>query len=163
MREGGRMSWKTPRWLWMLEGMLLLGALLVLAYKAMIWVAPMPKVTIPVKQARQKFAAAPTIMDYFRQFPDRYIRVENELWVWRNKSAVHSFTLRNLATVPYNAIEVRFSYESQTGEVLLTREVEIPGVLESQGTMKINNIEIQGVPAAAKIAIVEVARARMVR
>jgi hypothetical protein len=159
------MRWKTPRWLWILEGLLLLGSLTVLAYKAATRVLPLPAIRIEQKRGKPKAYAGPTILDYYRLYPDRYIRVENESWSLndKNRIATHTFSLRNLATVPYTEILVRFIYESANGTMLLTRDVKIPGLLQAQGTMSLKRIQVTGVPVATKTAVVVVARALMVQ
>jgi hypothetical protein len=155
---------KMPRWLVILEVLLLLGALGVLAYKAAIWVRPMPPIVIESKRPSPK-SAAPTILDYYRQYPDRYIRVEDESWVLNRgaQSALHSFTLRNLATVAYNGIEIRITYESAAGQELLTRDIPIPEPVPAQGSVRLEGIKLNGVPLASKTAVVTVARAQMIR
>lgn len=158
------MSWKTPRWLWILEGMLLVASLAVLGYKAAMWVAPLPPVRIELKPDRPKAAARPTIMDYYHQYPDRYIRVENETWEFNTDSqiATHSFSLRNLATVAYQDIEVRFTYENGSGTVLLVRDVKIPGILKAQDGMSVRKIRVAGVPFATRTVVAVVAKAVVV-
>jgi len=154
-----------PKWLLILEALLLLGSLLVLAYKAAMWVRPMPPIVIQMKRTNPKSPAAPTILDYYRQYPDRYIRVENESWELNpgRQVAFHSFTLRNLATVAYYGIEVQITYESAAGKVLFTRDIPIPESLPAQGTLHPKRIQVRGVPAATRTAVVMVARAQMIQ
>ncbi|MBZ5497363.1 MAG: hypothetical protein LAP85_13250 [Acidobacteriia bacterium] len=156
---------KAPRWLLILEALLLSGALLVLAYKAATRVLPLPLYGIEQKRGFQKPAARPTILDYYRQYPDRYIRVDNESWQCDKDSriALHSFTLRNLATVAYKEIEVRFTYESASGKTLLTRDVKIPSMLQAQGTLSLKKIKVTGVPADTKTAVTSVSKAVIVQ
>lgn len=155
------MRFMAPRWLLCLEAVLLLGALMVLAYKAVTRVLPLPLDRIEQKRGFQKPAPQPTILDYYRQYPDRYIRVDDESWQYDpgSQTASHSFTLRNLATIPYKEIQVRFTYESSAGKTLLTRDVKVPGVLQAQGTLSIKKIKVTGVPAATKSAVTAVAKA----
>jgi hypothetical protein len=155
---------KMPRWLVILEILLFLGALVVLAYKAAIRVRPMPPIVIESRSAAPR-SAPPTILDYYRQYPDRYIRVEDETWVLNRgaQSALHSFTLRNLATVAYNGIEIRITYENAAGQVLATRDVPIPEQTPAQGSVRLERINVSGVPPAATTAVVTVARAQMIR
>lgn len=159
------MRLKTPRWLLLLEGFLLLGSLTVLAYKAATWVTSFPEVRLEPKRPSPKPFTRPTILDYYRQYPDRYIRVENESWHFNDKTgiAIHDFALRNLATVPYKEIVVRIAYESADGKALLTRDVKIPGVLPSQETMSLKKIQVTRVPAATGTAMVTVAKALMIQ
>jgi hypothetical protein len=159
------MRLKPPRWLLILEAILLLGSVTVLAYKAATRVLPLPAVRIEQKRGYQKPAPGPTILDYYRQYPDRYIRVEDESWQFNpdTQVALHSFSLRNLATVAYKEIEIRFTYESPDGKTLLARDMKIPGLLQAQGTMSLKKMKVSGVPAATKSAIVVVAKALMVQ
>ncbi len=159
------MRLKSPRWLLILEAILLLGSLLVLAYKAATRILPLPLDRIEQKRGYQKPAPGPTILDYYRRYPDRYIRVENESWQFdpRTLVATHSFSLRNLATVAYKEIEVRFTYESPSGKILLTRDIKIPRQLQAQGTMSLKMIKVTGVPATTKSAVLVVAKALMVQ
>jgi hypothetical protein len=159
------MRLKTPRWLLFLEGFLLLGSLTVLAYKAATWVTSFPEVRLEQKRPSPKAYARPTILDYYRQYPDRYIRVENESWHLDNKTgiAIHNFSLRNLATVPYQEIVARIAYESADGKALLTRDIQIPGVLPSQETVSLKKIKVTGVPAATGTATVTVVKALMIQ
>jgi hypothetical protein len=156
---------RTPRWLLLLEALLLLGAIVIVAYKAATRVLPLPVDRVVQKRGMQKPASGPTIMDYYRQYPDRYIRVDDETWTYNANAqvAVHSFTLRNLATVAYKEIEVRFTYESAGGKTLLTRDVKIPGVVLAQGTLSIRFFKVAGVPVAPKYAVTTVSKALMVQ
>jgi hypothetical protein len=71
--------------------------------------------------------------------------------------------LRNLATVPYHEIMARIAYESADGKVLLTRDIQIPGVLPSQETVSLKKIKVTGVPAATGTATVTVVKALMIQ
>lgn len=159
------MRLKSPRWLLILEAVLLLGALLVLAYKAATRILPLPVDRIEQQRGYQRPARGPTILDYYRQYPDRYIRVENESWQFDTGTltATHSFSLRNLATVAYKEIVVRFTYEAPSGKILLTRDIKIAGQLQSQGTMNLKKIKVTGVPTATKSAVLVVSKALMIQ
>ena len=157
---------KSPRWLLLLEGLLLAVALLVLAYKAAMWVQPLPAKAVEQARTSQKRPDAATqLLEYYRQYPDRYIRVSDEVWSYDPgiRVAVHSFTLRNIATLPYAAIEVRFSYESANGKELLARTVKIAGLLAPFTTMSVKKIKITGVPDTSKSVTITVAKAVVVR
>ncbi len=147
-----------------IEVVLLLISLMIVAYKAATRVLPLPVNRIEQKRGVQEPYSGPTILDYYRQYPDRYIRVENESWQLNSRAqeALHSFTLRNLATVAYKEIVVRFTYDSAAGKTLLTREVKIPGQIQSQGMMNLKNIKVTGIPAATGSAVLVVAKALMI-
>ena len=155
---------KSPRWLLLLEAVLLLGAILVLAYKAATRVLPLP--LDKVEQARQYKRPDPQtqLLEYYRQYPDRYIRAVDESWVYNNKTrvAIHSFTLRNLATVAYTGLEVSFSYESAGGKTL-TRTVKIPGFILASASRSLKNIAVKEVPAGIKSVTTIVSKAQIAR
>ena len=150
-----------PRWLLVVEALLLLGSLLVLAYKAATRVLPLPVKAIEQKRGFQKPPAQPTILDYYRQYPDRYISIDDETWVYDagTQTASHSFTLRNLAVSAYKEIEIRFTYGSAAGKTLMTRDVKIPGALQGQGTLSIKKLKVAGVPAATRSVVTAVVKA----
>jgi hypothetical protein len=153
-----------PRWLLFLEGVLLMGALVVLAYKAATRVLPLPAESIRQLRMTQKRPVQPTILDYYRMYPDRYIRVENEIWKFDRdtKVASHSFSLRNLATVAYSDIEIRISYEAADGKVVLTRDIKIQGVLNAQETREFKGMKVTAVPESTKNALITLTKGRMV-
>ncbi len=159
--SGTIMFVKTPRWLLVLEAALLLGAVIVLAYKALMWIQPLSGLE-QTPHAR-KIDPQTQILTYYRQYPDRYIRISKETWQYEELShiAMHSFTLKNTATVPYQDIEIRFNYESSGGKVLYTKTVKIQGALAALGTMKCEKIKVQNVPMAATNVVLSVAGARM--
>jgi len=152
---------KTPRWLLVLEGVLIVGAVLVLAYKALMWIQPLSGLE-QTPHAR-KIDPQTQILTYYRQYPERYIRISNEKWQYEESSrtALHSFTLKNSATVPYREIEMRFNYESSAGKVLYTQMMKMSGTLGALGTMKCDKIKVRNVPAAATNVVLSVAGARM--
>ncbi len=155
------MTIKTPRWLMILEAALLLGALLVLAYKALMFVQPLSG--LEQTPHSRKIDPQTQILQYYRQYPDRYIRIAREAWQYEETThtALHSFLLRNSATVPYQDIEIRFRYESAAGKVLYTQVVKIRGTLGALGTLKCENIKVKNVPFAATNVVLSVANARM--
>ncbi len=155
------MAIKTPRWLLVLEAVLLLGAIIVLAYKALMFIQPLSGFG-QTPHAR-KIDPQTQILQYYRQYPDRYIRITGESWQYDGIShtAIHSFTLRNSATVPYQQIEIRFNYESTPGKVLHSQVVKVEGILGALGTLKCSKIKVKNVPAAAANVVVTVAGARM--
>jgi len=159
------MRLKAPRWLLFLEALMLSGALLALAYKAATRVLPLP--VERVEQVRQSKRPDPQaqLMEYYRKYPDRYIRVVDESWVYdrASRTATHYFTLRNLAMIAYTAIEVRFDYESSAGSKLETRTVKIQGSLAASGTRVFKGIKVKDVPAGIKSVVTTVAKAVIVQ
>jgi hypothetical protein len=145
----------------LLETLLLLGALLVLAYKAATRVLPFP--IERVEQVRQSKRPDPQtqLLEYYRKYPDRYIRVVDESWLYdlASRIATHSFTLRNLARIAYTAIEIRFDYESSSGSTLETRTVKIQGSLAASGTRVVKGIKVKDVPAGIKSVVTTVTKA----
>jgi hypothetical protein len=151
-----------PRLLVAFEIVILLAVLSVLAYKAATRVLPLPVDAVQKKPVAKK-APQPTILDYYRKYPDRYIRVENESWVLNDdaNTAIHSFSLRNLATVPYTEIEVRITYEGAGGKTLLTHDIKIQGALQGQATREFKYLKVSGVSTATRNAVVAVTKARV--
>ena len=159
---------RTPRWLLVLEIALLVGAFLYLVYKATLWVAPLPlKAVKAADQARKsKIPDRQTqLMSYYREYPDRYIRIMEENWVYdpKSKSATHLLKLRNIALATYTEIEVSFTYESSAGKELLTKTVKVPGSLASQETKDLKEIKVTGVPAGVKTVVVAIKKATVVQ
>ena len=117
----------------------------------------------PETQARSRPQANPqaVILDYYRRYPDRYIRVANEKWQYQDgtRTALHSFTLRNTAAVRYCAIEVSISYRSPTGKVLQTRTVPVRGYLEALKALEVWGLRQKNVPATSESAVITVSKA----
>ena len=57
---------------------------------------------------------AAQLLNYYRKYPERYIRITDETWKYdqRAHSALHSLTLKNTASASYYGIEVRFEYQT---------------------------------------------------
>ncbi len=153
---------KTPRWLLILEATLLLGAILALAYKAALWIQPLSG--FEQSPHGRKIDPQTQILQYYRQYSERYIRITKETWQYEeiSRTAVHSFTLRNSATVAYQEIEIRLNYESSSGKVLYTQVTKVPGTLAALGTKKVENIKVKNVPGAAINVVLTVTTAKMV-
>lgn len=156
---------KTPRWLLLLEAVLLLGALIILAYKAATRVLPLPVENVEQArwQGRPDYQAQ--LLQYYTQYPDRYLRIANEKWSLDSVSGVafHSFTIHNIATLAYSAIEVTITYEGSNGKVLLTRTAKIPGVLAPSKILEVKRVKITGVPQTTANAVITIAKAVIVR
>ncbi len=156
---------KTPRWLLLLEAVLLLGALIILAYKAATRVLPLPVEN--VEQARRQGRPDPQaqLLHYYLQYPDRYLRIANEKWAFNpvTRVASHSFTIHNIATLAYSDIEVTITYEGSNGKTLLTRTAKIPGVIEAFKTLEVKQIKITGIPRTTANAMITIAKAVIVR
>jgi hypothetical protein len=148
-----------PRWLLVLEGLLLLAALVVIAYKLAIRVRPIGQVV--VEQYPREADPAERAREYFVTFPERYLRIANESWRSAQGSgiALHSFTIRNSATVGYRAIEVRFVYRSGAGKELGTRVVALEGEIAPGQVLKFSDLKVTGVPPQAESAAAGVVKA----
>jgi hypothetical protein len=153
------MGIKSPRWLLILEAVLLLAALLVVAYKAAMWVRPLGRVD--QAQFLKKKDPVAQVHEYYRDYPERYIRVGKESWKYLQNtgSAVHAFTLTNTATVAYHKIEVRLTYQSGAGETLRTEVLAVTGTLPVMGTLPVAGLEVTRVPAQAEQVVIRVERA----
>ncbi len=159
--SGGAMFVKMPRALLLFEAMLLVGAVLALAYKAAMRILPLPAVA----QRVPKVDPQTKILEYYRQFPERYIRIIKESWQYDEgtRSAYHTLTLKNSATVAYRAIEVRFSYESSGGKPLKSEVVKITGPVAALGTLDVKKIQVRAVPASSERVTAAVTTARVVQ
>ncbi len=152
---------KAPRWLLMLEGALLVGAVLVLAYKGLMWIQPLSG--FEQTPHSRKIDPQTQIFQYYREYPDRYIHISRETWQYEEltHTALHTFILNSSATVPYEDIEIRFSYESSAGKVLYTQVLKMQGTLGALGTLKCERIKVKNVPPAASNVVLTVANARL--
>ena len=150
---------KTPRWVLILESLLLLGALTVLVYKAAMWVQPLGG--LDKTPHAQKIDPQTRARNYYHQYPESYIRISKEDWVYtrRSSSASHSLTLKNSAPVGYASIALQFDYESPAGKVLKSQVVEIPGILPPSGSLDLKDIRVADVPFAAERVKTTVLRA----
>ncbi len=159
------MKIKTPRWLLILEAVLLLGSLVVLAYKAATRVLPFPVDKIEQRRAVQRPDPQKQLLQYYTQYPERYLRIADEKWQYdpASQAAFHSFSLRNIATLAYTNIEVNFDYEGRDGKVLLKRTAKIPGVLETGRTLEVKRLKIANVPRTVSNVVASVAKAVVVR
>ena len=147
---------KTRRLILILDAVVLLGAILFAAYKISTRVLALG----PIQQKR-KIDPSAQILEYYRQYPERYIRIASESWQYDQGShtATHFLTLKNSATVPYSSIEIRFNYTSSAGKILQTETVKIPGVLGALGTMEVKKVKVKNIRAAAVTVVTNVAKA----
>jgi hypothetical protein len=104
--------------------------------------------------------AATQIINNYRQYPDRYIRIVDETWRSdpAGRTGFHSFTLRNLATVPYHDIEVRVKYQTSDGKDLAVRTAKVPGNLAGLGKRQCK-ITIANIPKGADSAQCSIVKA----
>ncbi len=140
----------------LLDGLVLLGAILFSAYAISTRLLPMGHL-----EQRRKIDPAAQILQYYRQYPERYIRVSKETWKYDgvSRTASHALTLTNSATVGYHLIDLRFSYETAKGKVLHSQVVTIQGILAPGATMDVRKINVKNVPDAAESVVVTVAKA----
>jgi hypothetical protein len=159
------MQLKAPRWLLVLEGILFFGGLLVLAYNAAVWIPPLPVESVAQTRSMKKPDRQAQLMGYYREYPDRYLRITDETWLYDpvSRTALHSFSIRNIATAAYGSIEVTFSYQTSTGKVLLTRTVKIAGPVAASATLEIKRLKVTGVPVTTKTVVTTVAKALVVQ
>src|SRR5688572_20251569 len=147
---------KAPRPLLIFEAVLLLSAILLVAYKWSARILP-----LPIDQAKtwKKKTPEAQIQDYYRQYPESYIRISKETWQFDpgNRTAFHSFTLKNTAGVSYSEIEIRFSYQSAGGKTIQTQSVKLPGTVPAQGSREVRRIKVTNLPAATSNVLMNVA------
>ena len=103
------------------------------------------------------------LFGYYRRYPERYLRISEHTWRFdpSRSSAIHSFTLKNVATAPYYYIHVRFTYVDAVGKVLHTREVQVLQGIAGLGTKQIRT-EVKGAPGKAERAVLTIESARII-
>jgi hypothetical protein len=101
------------------------------------------------------------LLNNYRRYPDRYIRILEESWKYDalGQTASHSFTLRNSAATVFSDIEISFTYLSSEGKVVHSQTVKIPGSLAPYEVRRIKDFKIKKVPAASDQAVLAVAKA----
>jgi hypothetical protein len=153
---GGVVSFR-PRYLLISLGF---GSILSIILFSYYRVPPLPPEAVEQNRLSRKLSPQEQILQYYREYPERYIRVFKETWQYDQNSgkSFHSFSLRNSATVPYHEIEVRLTYQA-SGKTLLTKTVKVPGVLAPGGTMEVKKIEVKQVPSASQSVLIVVAKA----
>jgi hypothetical protein len=112
----------------------------------------------------QKIDPQAQMMQYYRQYPDRYIRISKESWQYAQATrlALHSFTLNNTAVVPYCEIEMRFSYQDEKGAAVATMTQSIPGILQPYRPEQ-KDVKLKAVPPKAVNVVVSVSKALVCR
>ena len=105
------------------------------------------------------------LLEYYRRYPDRYILVSNQSWKYDHlaRAAVHSFTLRNTATVGYCDIEMSFNYQTASGRSLQTQVVKVQGILEALRTLDMRRVKVKGAPNSSETVLVSVVKATVCR
>ncbi len=101
------------------------------------------------------------LLNNYRQYPDRYIRISNEAWRYNDRShtAFHSFTLKNSAGVAYAEIEIRLKYLSADGRILQSQILKIPGILAAYQMRKINELKVPKAPAQSDQVLTTIEKA----
>jgi hypothetical protein len=101
------------------------------------------------------------VLNNYRRYPDRYIRISDETWKYDEPShtASHSFTLKNIAGVAYSEIEIRLNYLSTGGKSLQSRSLKIPGILAAYQTRKIKDMKVRNVPTKSDQVLVTISKA----
>jgi hypothetical protein len=105
------------------------------------------------------------LLDYYRRYPDRYIQVSKQTWSYDfvERTAIHSFTLRNTASVGYCDIQVSFKYQAANGKSMQTQVVKVPGILEALQKLDVRRVKVKGAPDSAETVLVSVAKATVCR
>ncbi len=142
------MHLKTPRWLLLLEAILILGGIAAVGYKLAMRIAPLPVVRVE-ERAGETADPETQAREYYRKYPERYIRIVDDSWLYQvaSRTAVHSFTLRNIAAVGYKDIQIRFVYESRDAKPVKTAILKIPVRLAAMQSELLSGIEVQAIPS----------------
>ena len=103
------------------------------------------------------------LFGYYRRYPERYLRISEQSWKYdpRRRSAAHSFTLSNVATVPYYYIQVRFTYQDSSGKTLQSKVVQVLEGIAALGKKRIR-AGVKGVPKEAEQVVVSIESARII-
>jgi len=131
---------------------------------ALLWTWPAVLYSQQKRPAPRPDPAA-QLLNYYRKYPDRYIRISEETWklepatqVRGQLSAVHTLTLKNVARATYRDIEVRFSYQTLSGKELFARTTRIQGELGPLTTRQFR-IRVAGVPQSAEKVVTTISKA----
>jgi len=113
------------------------------------------------EQAGRKPDPQTQLLNNYRKYPDRYIRLSGETYRYdeSTRTAFHSFTLKNSAGAAYAGIEIRASYLDDGGKSLQSQIIKIPGSLSPYQIKKFKNLKVKNVPAAGSQALLAVATA----
>ena len=109
----------------------------------------------------QKLDPQVQLLNYYRQYPDRYIRISDESWRLDEPARVayHSFKLKNTAGVAYSGIEIRLIYLRSDGKTLQSQVLKIQGILKPYSTMQVKELKTRNVTAASDRVLLAVAKA----
>jgi hypothetical protein len=101
------------------------------------------------------------LLNNYRKYVDRYIRISDETWKYNDisHSATHSFTLKNIAGVTYSDIELSVNYMNGGGKSLQTHILKIPGTLTAYTSKKFTNLKVQKAPQECEQAVLTVTKA----
>ncbi len=101
------------------------------------------------------------LLNNYRNYADRYIRISGESWKYDDvaRSASHSFTLKNIAGVAYSDIELRVDYLSPKGNTLKSHSLKIPGILPAYQTKKFKDLKVENAPTESDQAVLTVTKA----
>jgi hypothetical protein len=101
------------------------------------------------------------LLNNYRKYVDRYIRISGETWKYTEAShgATHSFTLKNIAGVAYSDIELSVNYMNANGKSLQINILKIPGTLAAYTSKKFTNLKVQKVPQECDQAVLTVTKA----
>jgi hypothetical protein len=136
---------------------LLLCVILFMGYK---WATRVPPLSIDQAKTWKEKSPEAQIQDYYRQYPESYIHISQEIWPLdpASRTALHSFTLKNTAQVSYSDIETRFTYESSSGKTLQSQMVKLPGTPFPGATSGIKTVRVRNVPTASACVLMSVAK-----
>lgn len=146
-----------PRYFFISGGVGLLLSVILFSYYR---IPSLPADAVEQRRTAQRLSPQEQILNYYRDYPERYMRVFKETWQYdpRSGRSFHSFSLRNSATVSYHAIEMTLSYQA-SGKTVYIQTVKIPGVIAPGGTMEVKKLEVKRVPAASQNVLITVSKA----
>ncbi len=153
---------RPPRWVLVVEAVVVVCALAVLTYKAAMWVRPLGR--IDQAQFLPKEDPKARIREYYARYPESYIRIGKESWRYESgsRTAYHKFNLANQATVSYDNIRIELTYMSVTGKVLHSETIALPGRLEASGSREISDLVVKHVPPDSDTVLIRIVAASVV-
>jgi hypothetical protein len=105
------------------------------------------------------------LLNYYRQYPDRYIRVENHTWTldMKTHTSYHTLTLRNSAGVAYGEIEICFTFQMGDGKTGGTQTLKVAGKIAPFQTLAVRRLAVKNTHTDCGSVTASVVRAAVYR
>ncbi len=121
--------------------------------------------TTPPRRGKSPEEVQNQLLSYYRQYPERYLRVEKHTWFLdaNSKVSYHTFTLRSNAGVAYGDIEVTFDFQTGDGKSRGIRTVKVPGRIAPYQTLAVRRFAVKDSRQDCESVTATVARAAIYR